>query len=182
MPDVDVAVERQKHNIGERTGRPFNDWVALARASGRTRHAEIVGWLKTDHGLGHGDANLVAFTALRPDTAPVGDDLVDEVYAGSKGAIRPLHDQVVALALAFGPDVTLAPKQAYVSLRRAKQFGTVGPASGGRLEVGLNLKGVEPHGRLQATTGMCTHRVRLAAPDEVDPELRDWLRDAYERA
>lgn len=182
MADVDAAVERQKHNIGERTGRPFDDWVALARDSGRTRHAEIVGWLKAEHGLGHGDANLVAMTALRPDTAPVGDGLVDAMYAGPKSAIRPLHDEVVAVAVRFGPDVILAPKQAYVSLRRAKQFGTVGPASGGRLEVGLNLKGVEPHGRLEATTGMCTHRVRLAAASDIDDELRDWLREAYERA
>ena len=56
------------------------------------------------------------------------------------------------------------------ALRRSKQFGTVGPASGGRLEVGLNLKGVAPAGRLEATTGMCTHRVRLSSPAEFDDE------------
>jgi len=78
--------------------------------------------------------------------------------------------------------IELAPKQAYVSLRRTRQFGTVGPASGGRLEIGLNLKGVEPVGRLEATTGMCTHRIRLAAPEELDAEVRAWLREAYDRA
>ena len=68
------------------------------------------------------------------------------------------------------------------ALRRSKQFGTVGPASGGRLEIGLNLKGVEPTGRLEASTGMCTHRVRLSGPQELDDEVRGWLREAYERA
>ena len=82
----------------------------------------------------------------------------------------------------FGADVEQAPKQAYVSLRRSKQFATVGPASGGRLEVGLNLKGIEPAGRLEAGGGMCTHRVRLTDPTEFDAEVVGWLREAYERA
>ena len=89
---------------------------------------------------------------------------------------------VVGVARGFGPDVELAPKQTYVSLRRAKQFATVGPASGGRLEVGLNLKDIEPAGRLERATGMCTHRVRMADPSELDAEVVDWLREAYDRA
>lgn len=86
------------------------------------------------------------------------------------------------LAQGLGDDVGLSPKQSYVSLRRAKQFATVGPAPRGRREIGLNLKGMEPTGRLEATSGMCTHRVRLAAPDELDDEVQGWLRPAYDRA
>ena len=37
-------------------------------------------------------------------------------------------------------------------------------------------------GRLEPTTGMCTHRVRLTSPDELDDEVIGWLREAYERA
>jgi hypothetical protein len=69
-----------------------------------------------------------------------------------------------------------------VSLRRSKQFATVGPGPGGRLEIGLNLAGVEPAGRLEATGGMCTHRVRLSSTDELDAQVIGWLREAYERA
>ena len=111
-----------------------------------------------------------------------GADALDAIYAGPKAALRPLHDHVVALAQTFGNDVSLSPKQAYVSLRRAKQFATVGPASGGRLEIGLNLKGTEPAGRLEAATGMCTHRVRVASADDLDEDVRAWLREAYDRA
>jgi hypothetical protein len=89
---------------------------------------------------------------------------------------------VVARVLAFGPDVELAPKQAYVSLRRAKQFGTVGPGPKGQLEIGMNLGGREATARLQLGGGMCTHRVRLASIDECDAEVIAWLREAYERA
>lgn len=182
MPDLDEAVENQKRNIEKSTGRSFDAWVELARSSGLAKHGEILAWLKTEHGLGHGNANLVALSARRGDAAPVGDALVDAIYAGPKAGLRPFHDRIIALARAFGDDVELAPKQAYVALRRSKQFATVGPASGGRLEIGLNLKGEDPTGRLEATTGMCTHRVRLSSPDDLDAEVTGWLREAYDRA
>jgi predicted transport protein len=182
MPDLDEAVRTQIRNIETNSGRSMDDWVELVRSSGRTRHGEIMAWLKSEHGLTHGNANLIALTALRGPAAPEGDDLVNAIYSGPKGSLRPLHDRVVEIARGFGADVQLAPKQTYVALRRTKQFGTVGPASGGRLEIGLNLKGVEPAERLEASGGMCTHRVRFSDPAELDPEVMGWLRQAYDRA
>jgi Domain of unknown function (DUF5655)/Domain of unknown function (DUF4287) len=181
MGTVEDAVQTQARNIEQKHGRSMDDLVAMVGASGKAKHGEIVAWLKSEHGFGHGDANLVALTALRGPAAPAGDDLVEAIYAGPKAALRPFHDRVIEITRGFG-DVELSPKQTYVSLRRAKQFGTVGPASGGRLEIGLNLKGVEPAGRLEPTTGMCTHRVRLTDPSELDAEVIGWLREAYDRA
>lgn len=186
MPDVvDDAIENQKRNIEGRTGRAFDAWVALARGRGREKHGELLAWLKGEHGVSHGDANLIALTARRSGASSAGSDGADPVgaiYVGAKAPLRPFHERVIAIAQGFGDDVSLAPKQAYVSLRRAKQFGTVGPASGGRLEIGLNLKGAEPAGRLEAAGGMCTHRVRLAPTDGLDDEVIGWLREAYDRA
>ena len=182
MPDPDEAVRTQIRNIETRTGRSMDDWTALVRSSGRAKHGEVMTWLKSEHGLTHGDANRVVLTALRGPAAPEGDALVDAIYSGPKASLRPLHDRVIEVARRFGDDVQLSPKQSYVALRRGKQFGTVGPASGGRLEIGLNLQGVEPAGRLEAATGMCTHRVRLTDPAELDQEVAGWLREAYERA
>ncbi len=104
------------------------------------------------------------------------------MYAGPKSALRRFHDQVIGLVLAFGGDVEVAPKKSYVSLRRSKQFGTVGPGPAGKLEIGLNLPGMEPGARLESVGGMCSHRVRLARSDELDAEVVGWLRKAYERA
>ncbi len=182
MSTVDDATATMIANFPARTGRTLEDWVALARTSGRTRHGEILGLLKTEHGMSHGFANLVALRALAADEPTTGDGLVEAMYAGSKAPLRPLHDAAIRALSAFGPDVELAPKKAYVSVRRKKQFATVGPGPGGRLEIGLNLPGVEPQGRLDATTGMCSHRVRIASDEELDPELIGWLRQAYEGA
>ena len=47
---------------------------------------------------------------------------------------------------------------------------------------GLNVPGAPGAGRLVVTTGMCTHKVGLRSTDEVDDELVEWLRQAYNRA
>ena len=145
MATLDDAVQSQARNIEQATGRSIDEWVALVKASGAERHGEIVAWLKAEHGFSHGNANFVALTAKRGSVAGGGDELVDAMYAGPKATLRPFHDQVIELARGFGADVELAPKQAYVSLRRSKQFGTVGPGPGGRLEIGLNLTGDGAH-------------------------------------
>ncbi|MEV1065187.1 DUF4287 domain-containing protein [Streptomyces sp. NPDC050263] len=50
-------------SIEKKYGRPIDEWKTLIRASPLTRHRELVSWLKTEHGLGHGHANaLVAHT------------------------------------------------------------------------------------------------------------------------
>ena len=126
MASVEDAVRSQTRNIEQATGRSLDEWVSLVKASGLEQHRRIVEWLKAEHGFSHGNANLVALTARR---APVksGDDGVDAIYAGPRTTLRPFHDRVIELVRGFGPDVGTAPKQAYVSLRRSKQFGTVGP-------------------------------------------------------
>jgi hypothetical protein len=49
--------------IEKKYGRPISDWQAIIRASDLTKHMELVSYLKSEHGLGHGHANaLVAYT------------------------------------------------------------------------------------------------------------------------
>ncbi|MEA1942024.1 MAG: DUF4287 domain-containing protein [Pseudomonadota bacterium] len=175
-------------NMPEKTGKPLAEWVTLVRASGLEKHGEMVKWLKSEHGMTHGFANLVAHevrggVALR--LADPSDDLVAAQYAGAKAALRPIYDRIAEIVSGFGGDVELAPKKTYVSLRRAKQFALVQPSTRTRVDVGINLKDVSPEGRLEASgsfNGMVSHRVRIAAPDEVDAQLTDWQRMAYERA
>jgi hypothetical protein len=170
----------------QKTGKSLAEWQALIRASGRTRHREIVQFLKEEHGVSHGYANQIALKVLEPEDASAGSDgLVDAQYAGTKAGLRPVYDALVRAVRAFGSDVEISPKKAYVSLRRTKQFGLIQPSTGTRIDVGLVLKGVVPAGRLEASgsfNAMVTHRVRLSGSGEVDAELIAWLRRAYEEA
>jgi hypothetical protein len=184
---LDPATENMIRNLEKNSGRSFADWIAEARALGDAKHGEIVAHLKTKHALGHGYANLVAHSARADETKPAAstDDTVDSWFAGDKAAIRPIYDAVMAAIRGFGGDVELAPKKGYMSLRRSKQFVCLHPSTKTRVDVGIQLKGVEPAGRLEKAgswNAMVSHRVRLENVAQVDAELVAWLRRAYEAA
>ena len=52
-------------SIVARYGRPIDEWLALMRSSGLTTYKELVAWLKTEHGFGHGHANALAIYFLK---------------------------------------------------------------------------------------------------------------------
>jgi hypothetical protein len=173
-------------NLEAKTGKSLDTWVATARASGLKKHGQLVAFLKQDHGLTHGYANQIALRALAADDAPAASsqDLVEAQYQGAKAALRPIYDALAKAVRAFGADIEFAPKKAYVSVRRSKQFAMIQPAAK-RVDVGLVLKGVPPAGRLEASgsfNAMFTHRVRVGRVAEVDRELIGWLRRAYDGA
>ena len=170
-------------NLSEKTGKSLEEWLKISRGSGLEKHGQIVKMLKSDHGMTHGYANLVAIKTLESGPAASEDDLVESQYSGPKTDLRPIYDVLLAAVAKFGGDVEISPKKAYVSLRRNKQFGLIQPSTKTRVDVGINLKGVEPTERLEASgsfNAMVSHRVRVADKREVDAELIDWLRQAYE--
>ncbi|MEO0425558.1 MAG: DUF5655 domain-containing protein, partial [Pseudomonadota bacterium] len=138
-----------------------------------------------EHGVTHGFANLIAHKALAAPAAGGEGDLVDAQYAGPKAGLRPILEAILSAVGEFGGDVEIAPKKTAVSLRRAKQFALVQPSTKTRVDVGVQLPGVKPTARLEASgsfSGMVSHRVRVASVDEVDAALVGWLREAYDRA
>ena len=56
-------------SIEKKYGKPIAEWKVLIRASGITKHMEIVGWLKAEHGMGHGHANALVAHTLAEDNA-----------------------------------------------------------------------------------------------------------------
>lgn len=185
MGKVDDAVASMIANLKTKTGKSLEEWVTITRAAKLEKHGERVAFLKAKHGLGHGYANLVAHSLAGGLAPAAGDDPVAAQYAGAKASLRPAYDAIVAAVKQFGADVEIAPKKANVSLRRNKQFALVQPSTATRLDVGLNLKGVKPAGRLEASgsfSAMVSHRVRLEGGKGVDKELLGWLRQAYDRS
>lgn len=179
---VDPATETMIANLPAKTGRSLEEWLPFVRSLGLAKHGAIVSHLKAEHGVGHGYANLIAILYFAEAAGTDEDDLVDAQYAGEKAALRPAYERVVEAVQAFGDDVEIAPKKTVVSLRRSKQFAQVQPTTRTRIDVGLNLPGYPAGGRLLATTGMCTHKVAVTDATEVDDELVELLRRAYDRA
>ena len=182
MADPQVELANMIANLKAKTGRSLDEWIVLAWASGQTKHGGLVSWLKAEHALGHGYANLVAHKTFASDAGSSDDaDLMEAMFAGPKAAMRPTYDKVAAIVSGLG-GAQFSPKKGYVSFRRSKQFGLAQPSTKDRLDLGLNLKGVEPSGRLEAAGSwntMVTHRVRLASADEIDAEVEGWIKQAW---
>ncbi len=185
MATPEEQLQSMLRNLEEKTGNTLEYWLGVVAASGLDKHGAIVKMLKADHEMTHGYANLVAHEARNAAGAGAAEeDPVAAQYAG-KETLRPIWDRIADEVRGFGADVELAPKKAYVSLRRAKQFGLVQPSTKTRVDVGINLKGTDPTDRLEASgsfNAMVSHRVRLTAASDVDDELIGWLRDAYDAA
>lgn len=185
MATVEQGLRSQLRNIEITYGRSIDEWIELIRASGLSRHGEIVAMLKTEHGLSHGAANrvaLVAIDALKPASA--ASDPEASLYAGDKSALQPIHARLMAVINGMGSDIEVAPKKGYLSLRRRKQFAMIKPAAK-HVDLGLILPGRAVDGRLESAAtfnALFTHRVRVRSTAEVDGELAAWLRDAYEAA
>jgi hypothetical protein len=187
IEQMDQATATMVKNLEEKTGKSFEQLVAHARANGPKKHKDLINYLKAEHDLTYGYANLIALYALKPADAPpdTDDSLVEEQYAGEKAAMRPVYEAVIAAVQGFGDDVEIAPKKTYVSLRRKKQFAIVQATTKNRVDLGINMKNVAPQGRLEASgsfNSMVSHRVRLEQPSQVDEELIAWLKAAYENA
>lgn len=179
MATPEEALATMIANLPEKTGKSLDQWLAVVAASGLDKHGKIVAHLKSDHGMTHGFANLVAAKALESGAEV---DLVAAQYSGAKADLKPIHDAVVSFAKSLGGDVDIAPKKTSVSLRRKKQFALITPATKTRVDLGLALKGDEPSGRLEKGDAMCSHRVRLENVDAFDAEVKTWLAEAYTRS
>lgn len=185
MGKVEDATATMIANLEAKTGKSMEAWVKIVQAENLGKHGENVAFLKSKHGLGHGYANLVAHSVAGGGTLSRGDDPVAEQFTGAKAALRPIYDALVEAVQKFGADVEVSPKKANVSLRRSKQFALLQPSTATRFDVGLNLKGASPTGRLEASgsfSAMVSHRVRLESVKGVDKELIGWLKQAYDQA
>ncbi len=180
-----VAAQNMIDNLEKKTGKSLAEWIVIAKASGFEKHGQIVKYLKAEQGLTHGYANLVAIKARETADSPkTDDDLINNQYSG-KESLRPIYEAIMTAVSQFGDDLIIAPKKAYVSLRRNKQFGLIQPSTKTRVDVGINFRDVAADGRLEASgsfNAMVSHRVRLTTPNDVNDELIGWLRQAYDAA
>lgn len=182
--DVDKALATQLANIEKRTGKTLAELDLAIRNSGLSKHAELVALLKREFAMGHGDANtLVQLHKRENESSSAANDPLDEIYAGAKAGLRPIHEQLMKQLGKFGA-FEIAPKKGYVSLRREKQFATVGPATKSEVEIGLNAKSEKvgaPFARLPPG-GMCQFKTRIGSTDAIDPSLLTALKIGYDEA
>ena len=188
MSSLEKTMQTQLENIQKKTGKSLAELAAIIRTSGLSKHGEIRDYLKSELGLGHGDANALVHAVLQSDgqRAAEGkstDQVLDEIYTGAKAHMRPIHEKLMKEIDKFG-EFEIVPKKGYVSLRRKRQFAMIGPKTNTRFEVGINAKDLKKNARLleQPKGSMCNYIVNVTDAKEVDSELIAWIRSAFESA
>ncbi|MBJ2173784.1 DUF4287 domain-containing protein [Aureibaculum sp. A20] len=179
---MEKALQTMIDNMPEKTGKSLEEWKKILKSKDFAKHGEAVKYLKSEHQVTHGFANtIVTLSKENNDTA---DDLVSNQYKG-KEALFPIFEKLINTISTFGNDITITPKKTSVSLIRKKQFALIKPATKTRIDLGLKLIDVPTTDRLENSGPfgtMCTHRVQLNSSAEVDEQLLDWLKEAYEKA
>jgi hypothetical protein len=191
-----LMVQKWIEELPAKTGRSLDEWLVHIRKCGPRDETASRDWLKTRFNLGTNTAWWLVDKAfgnaarLAEDT-PAGylklaPGYVEQMYAGAKAHLRPLHDRLIDLARSLGSEVRICPCQTMVPLYRQHVFAQIKPATNKRLDLGLAL-GEEPFtSRLLDTGGRSkkdriTHRVALTSLDDVDLQVKRWLKQAYER-
>ncbi len=183
---MDKATQTMIDNLHKNTGKTLEQWIDIVNKESFAKHGEMLKFLKETHGLTHGFANLVAHKAKGSDagSADDQDELITKQYVG-KEHFKPVYQKIMSEIEKFGNDFEIAPKNAYVSLRRKKQFALLQPATKTRFEIGIILKGLESQGKLEAintANAMCSHKINVADVNDIDNEVIEWLKKAYENA
>ena len=57
-------------SIEKKYGRSIADWQGVITTCGVDKHMEIVSYLKSEHGMGHGHANALVGWTLSGNVAP----------------------------------------------------------------------------------------------------------------
>ena len=182
---MDKTVATMIENLKEKTGNSLDEWKNVISKQNFSKHGEIVKFLKETHNITHGYASEIALKVLGSDadSSANADDFIETQYKG-KEHLKSYYDKLLVEIHKLDGDFKIDPKKTYVSLKRKKQFIILNPASKTRFEIGFNLKGVEPKGKLEAEkpNGICSHKINISDITEIDKEVIDWIKMAFENA
>jgi hypothetical protein len=180
--------------LSAKTGRSLPQWMAFIKKEGPAGEEGRAAWLKKEHGLGTNYAGWLAARSVgksKEDEDPEAylrncPGMIDAMYAGKKAALRPLHYKLVKLGLSIGKEAKVCPCSTIVPLFRNHVFAQIKPSTNTRIDLGLALGDTKTPKRLIDTGGFAkkdriTHRIPISTVEDIDSEVEEWLKVAYER-
>jgi hypothetical protein len=182
-----------KESLKEKTGRSLSAWLTLVKTSGPAGEKERIEWLKREHRLGTYSALWIAQRASGKDAdmdspeayLKAAERYVNAMFRGPDSPMRPLYDELLRLAFALGDDVKACPCKTMVPLYRNHVFAQIEPATRTRVDLGIALGARKREGKLIDTGGYAkkdriTHRIGIESLDQIDDEVKRWLKVAYD--
>ena len=110
---------------------------------------------------------------------------VEGMFAGPKVSLRPIYDALLKAGLSIGKDTKACPCKTVVPIYRRHVIAQIKPSTRTRIDFGLALGNTKAPKRLIDTGGFMkkdriTHRIEITSIDDIDDELKRWLKKAYE--
>jgi len=181
-------------DLKAKTGRTLEEWLTLIKKKGPKDEKERREWLKTEHKLGTNSAGWLAERAEGKGTEVADPDeyltaaesYVDNMFSGAKAHLRPIYDALLKLGLGIGKEAKACPCQTIVPLYRNHVFAQIKPTTRTRIDFGFALGDLKGAGRLIETGGFAkkdriTHRIEITSLKDIDAEVKQWLKAAYDR-
>jgi len=180
--------------LKQKTGRTLEEWLAHIKKAGPKSEQARREWLKKEYGLGTNTAWWLAERAEGKGEESGDPDLylkaaegyVEEMFSGGKAGLRPIYNALLKLGLKTGKETKACPCQTIVPLYRNHVFAQIKPTTQTRIDMGFALGDMKPTGRLIDTGGFAkkdriTHRIPITSLDDIDDEVKHWLKVAYDR-
>lgn len=187
-----AMVQKAIQDLPARTGRSLEEWLKFIKKSGPGTEKERREWLKSEHGLGTNYAGWLAQRAegKGEDGDPeaylrTAEQYVEKMFAGPKQSLRPIYDVLLKAGLGIGKAERACPCQTIVPLYRNHVFAQIKPTTQTRIDIGFALKDMKATGRLIDTGGFAkkdriTHRIPISSVNDIDDEVKHWLKVAYD--
>ena len=180
--------------LKQKTGRSLEEWLEHIKKDGPADENSRRDWLKSEYGLGTNTAWWLAERSVGKGEESGDPDLylqqaerdVEKMFSGGKAALRPIYDALLKLGLKTGKEAKACPCQTIVPLYRNHVFAQIKPATQTRIDLGFALGDMKPKGRLIDTGGFAkkdriTHRIPITSLDDIDDDVKHWLKVAYDR-
>lgn len=168
--------------LKEGTGQDAASWRRRVEMEGFDDEKGLRAWLAKRGVAGYAQDFLVMERFGYPKyMTATADELIEGQYA-DRPHLRPILEVIIEAADRFS-GVAIQARKTYVSLVSPRRtFARVQPTTKERLDLGLRLAGVKPAGRLQASRIHETMKVQigLTSPEEIDSEVLNWLKRAYQ--
>src|ERR1044071_6578286 len=189
-----LMMQKWISELKQKNGRTLAEWVVQIQKAGTKGETERRVWLKEKYGLGTNTASSLVERAegkgeetSDPDRyLEKAESDVEKMFSGGKAKLRPLYDALLKLGLKTGKEAKACPCQTIVPLYRNHVFAQIKPTTQTRIDMAFALGDMKPTGRLIDTGGFAkkdriTHRIEITSKDDIDDEVKHWLKVAYDR-
>jgi len=180
--------------LKQKSGRSLEEWLKLIKKEGPQDEKARRDWLREKYGQNTMTATWLAERSCGKGAEMEDPDLylesaerdVDKMLSGGKAHLRPVYDALLKVGLKTGKEAKACPCTTIVPLYRKHVFAQIKPATQTRIDMGFALGDMKPTGRLIDTGGFAkkdriTHRIPITSLDDIDDEVKHWLKVAYDR-